>query len=91
MTRITSFLFVFIGLMAFAFEIMMLIDAIRNPIKNKTLWIIIIVVLGASGAAIYYLFGRNKLIDSDNPINIGSIFTHQQSLKRTFNYYSSMM
>lgn len=50
-----------IGLAAFAFEIYMLIDAIRNPIKNKVVWILVIILVGFIGAVIYNFFGRNKL------------------------------
>ena len=55
-----------IGLAAFAFEIYMLIDAIRNPIKNKALWIIVIILVGFVGAVIYNFFGRDKLNDTTN-------------------------
>ena len=52
---------------AFGFEIYMLIDAIRNPIKNKALWIIIIILFGFIGAVIYNFVGRDKFDSPSAP------------------------
>lgn len=48
------------SLAALVFSFYMLIDAIRQPIKNKATWIVVILVFGVVGAVLYALFGRNK-------------------------------
>jgi hypothetical protein len=50
------------------FEIYMLIDAIRRPIKNKAVWIVLILLVHFWGALAYCFIGRKKLIDSERPI-----------------------
>lgn len=52
--------FYLVALAAFAYEVYMLIDAIRNPIKNKALWIVVIILGGFVGAVVYNFVGRNK-------------------------------
>lgn len=54
-------------LAAFGFEIYMLVDAIRRPIKNKALWILVIIFVGFLGAVLYTFLGRNKLDGSSGP------------------------
>jgi LPXTG-motif cell wall-anchored protein len=56
-------IFIIIGLVALAFWIWMLIDAItRTPSTGNTklIWIIVIVLTGAIGALIYFFVQRPK-------------------------------
>lgn len=57
----TTPLYYVVALAALAFEIYMLVDAIRNPIKNKVIWIIVIILGGFLGAVVYNFFGRNNV------------------------------
>ena len=43
-----------ISALAFVFWLLMLIDAIRRPINNKIIWILVLVFTGIVGALIYY-------------------------------------
>ena len=48
---------------AFAFWIWMIIDCIKRSFKkdvDKVVWILVIVILGAIGAAIYYFIIKRK-------------------------------
>jgi len=48
-------IFVFIiGLLAFIFWIMMLVHAIKYPIENKVLWLLLILLTGIIGSIVYY-------------------------------------
>jgi len=47
-----------INILAFVFWILMLIDAIRRPIANKVVWILVLVFTGIIGALIYYFVIR---------------------------------
>jgi hypothetical protein len=61
---ILFFLFVaFIGLLAFAFWIWMLVDAIQNQGltgNERLIWVLVIVFLHFLGALIYFFAGRGK-------------------------------
>ena len=50
-----------IGLPLFAFWLWMLIDAVQREFNDKTLWIVLIVLLGSIGAIIYFFAIRRKL------------------------------
>lgn len=43
-----------ISILIFAFWIWMIVHSIKNDIKNKPLWIIILLLFGLLGAIIYY-------------------------------------
>ncbi|MDO8574014.1 MAG: PLDc N-terminal domain-containing protein [bacterium] len=47
-------IFWLIGIAAFIFWIMMIVHAVKNPIENKVLWLILILVTGIIGAFVYY-------------------------------------
>lgn len=47
-----------LGMAAFVFWIMMLIDAINNEKENKTVWVIVLVFLNFLGAVIYYFAAK---------------------------------
>lgn len=52
-----------VGIAAFVFWLVMLIDAIRREFSNpndKVLWIVLMVIFGILGAIIYYFAGRPK-------------------------------
>lgn len=51
-----------IGLALFAFWIWMLIDAVRRdfPGNEKIVWILVIVLLQALGALVYFFVGRSR-------------------------------
>jgi glucan phosphoethanolaminetransferase (alkaline phosphatase superfamily) len=49
------------------FEIYMLVDAIRRPIRNKAVWIILILLVRFWGALLYCFIGRKKVINSELP------------------------
>jgi hypothetical protein len=51
---------VVLSLLALAFQIWMLIDAVQNPAlgDNTFIWILVIVLGGAIDAAVYYFVGR---------------------------------
>lgn len=51
---IVPVLFALLGLAMFVFWLMMLIHAAKHPIKDKALWIIILIIGGILGAIIYY-------------------------------------
>jgi hypothetical protein len=55
-------MFVVIGILLTVFWIWMLIDCARRDFEGseKVVWILVIVLLGALGAAIYYFVGRKK-------------------------------
>ncbi len=46
--------FFIIGVLLFIFWIMMIVHAASNNIENKALWIVLIVIFQALGAAVYY-------------------------------------
>lgn len=46
--------FLVIGIVTFVFWLWMLVHAATNPIENKALWIIIMVITGLIGSIIYY-------------------------------------
>ena len=53
--------FLVIGLIAFAFWIWMLIDAIKRPnLDNRALWIILMVLLSVIPSVIYYFVVKRK-------------------------------
>jgi len=41
-------------ILSFVFWLWMLIDVIKNPIENKVLWIIVLIIGGLLGAIIYF-------------------------------------
>lgn len=45
---------------AFLFWIFMIVDILKRPIKNKTIWLLIIIVFNFSGALTYFLTVRRK-------------------------------
>ncbi|HUC95645.1 MAG TPA: PLD nuclease N-terminal domain-containing protein [Candidatus Saccharimonadia bacterium] len=47
------------------FVIWMLVDAIRKPIKNKAIWIIVILLFNLWGALLYLLIGKKNLKDTN--------------------------
>src|SRR5688572_8947761 len=47
-------LFMLIGLVGFVFWVMMLVHAVKNPIKDKAVWIIVILLFNLMGAVVYY-------------------------------------
>ena len=54
-----------LGLLLTAYWVWMLVDAIRVPegqyrAGSKTLWVIVIVVTGSLGAAVYQFLGRPR-------------------------------
>lgn len=67
------FIVIFVVLIAiFVFWIMMLVHAIKNPIQNKAIWIICMIIFGIIASVIYYFavkqsFDRSTQITS--PIN----------------------
>lgn len=64
----SSTLFYLVALAAFAYEVYMLVDAIRNPIKNKVLWIVVILLGGFIGAVVYNFVGRDKFVDPSKSV-----------------------
>jgi len=58
---IFGLILIIVSLALIVFWIWMLVDAIRRPIKNKALWLIIIIFLGCLGAILYYFIGRKDL------------------------------
>jgi Phospholipase_D-nuclease N-terminal len=55
--------FVLIGIAIFVFWLWMLVDAIKNKALSDTeriVWVLVIVLLHALGALVYFLAGRNK-------------------------------
>ncbi|MBI5414581.1 PLDc_N domain-containing protein [Candidatus Peregrinibacteria bacterium] len=49
-----------LGLFCFIFWLRMLLDAIRNQTKDKTMWVLIIIFLNVLGAVIYYFSEKKK-------------------------------
>lgn len=57
-----------ISVLLFIFWIMMLVHAIKNPIENKPLWIIIILLGNGIGAIVYYFVVKRQF--SSMPITV---------------------
>ena len=51
-----------IGLLLFILWLLMLIDCIKRDFSQKTLWIVLLIVLGWIGAVIYYFAVKRKNI-----------------------------
>lgn len=47
-----------LGIFLFIFWLWMLIDAIKNQQENKAMWVILIILLNALGAIIYYFAAK---------------------------------
>ena len=67
-----------VGILAFIFWIMMLVHAIKYPVENKVLWIILMVLAGVLGSIIYYFAvkrgygkGGNMPMNNMPPSNMG--------------------
>ena len=52
--------FLIIALVLTAFWIWMLVDCIKREFKDKTMWVILIVILGWIGAIAYYFVVKRK-------------------------------
>lgn len=55
-----------LGIAAFVFWLKMLIHAIRNPISNKAIWIVALIVFQFIAAVVYY-FLVNKKVNTIDP------------------------
>jgi hypothetical protein len=53
-----------ISIWSFVFWIQMIIHAASNPIENKALWIIVMVIFGIVGAIIYYFAVKRRLAEA---------------------------
>lgn len=53
-------LFAILAIAGTIFWIMMVIHAASNPIENKAMWIIVMVLTGVLGAVIYYFVVKRK-------------------------------
>lgn len=56
-------IFVILGIISFIIWIWALIDVIRRQFTNpsdKTLWLIVVIILGVIGAIVYLIAGRSK-------------------------------
>jgi hypothetical protein len=51
-----------LGIFFFVFWLKMIIHAARNPIQNKALWIILMVILGFLPAVIYYFVVKKDFV-----------------------------
>lgn len=49
-----------VGILAFVFWLLMLIDAIKRDIEHKPVWILILLLTGIIGAIIYYFAVKRK-------------------------------
>lgn len=52
--------FFLVLILATAFQIWMIIDAVKRPLENKALWLIIILIGGILGAILYFFIPRRK-------------------------------
>lgn len=52
--------FMIVGLALSVFWIWMLVDAIKRPFDQKTMWIILLIILGWIGAIAYYFVIKRK-------------------------------
>jgi hypothetical protein len=60
-------IFIFVGpifLLVFAFWIWMIVDVSKRPLKNKTKWLLIVVLLNWLGSILYFFIARRKHIKS---------------------------
>jgi hypothetical protein len=57
------FIFLALGVLAFIFWILMLIDCVKRKFKEeseKIVWVLVIIFTGIIGASIYYFIVKNK-------------------------------
>lgn len=66
-SRDVILLLIAVSIVLFVFWMMMIIHAIKNPIANKTLWIIFLLVLGQVAAIIYYFAVKRDFHSSAPP------------------------
>lgn len=65
---IGGFLFIFaLIVLATVFWIMMIVHAIRHPINNKGVWIVVLIFTGIFGAIIYYFAVKRKFNQQFSP------------------------
>ena len=62
-------IFFVVGILAFIFWIMMLVHAIKYPVDNKVLWIILMVIAGVLGSIIYYFAVKRHYGKMGMPMN----------------------
>ncbi len=56
-----------VGIAALVFWIKMLVHAIKHPIENKPLWIIILLLFGIIGAIVYYFAVKKHMATAMAP------------------------
>ena len=52
--------FFLVGILAFIFWLLMVIDAIKRDIEHKPIWILVLLLSGILGAIIYYFAVKRK-------------------------------
>lgn len=57
---------IIVGLVAFAFWLWMLIDAVSNQEEDKVIWILVILFVNTLGAIIYYFAARGPRIKNNS-------------------------
>lgn len=62
-------IFFAVGILALIFWIMMLVHAIKYPVENKVLWIILMVIAGVLGSIIYYFAVKKNYGKTGMPMN----------------------
>lgn len=62
-------LFFVVGILFFIFWVMMLVHAIKNPIENKVLWLLLILLTGVIGAIVYYFAVKRGFKQGVQPAN----------------------
>lgn len=62
-------LFWVVGILFFIFWIMMLVHAVKNPIENKVLWLLLILLTGVIGAIVYYFAVKRGFKQGVQPAN----------------------
>jgi hypothetical protein len=58
-----------LGIFFFVFWIKMIIHAASNPVQNKALWIVLMVLFGVLGAIIYYFVVKKDFVVVANVVS----------------------
>ena len=53
-------LFIILAVVAFIFWLVMLIDLVKRPVKDKTMWVLLFIFVHIIGAIVYYFTGRKS-------------------------------
>ena len=76
-------IFLTISFLLTIFWMWMLVDAIKKNFQNKTLWIILIIILGPLGSLLYLIIAKGKQENTQSTIQIPQ-FNQSQQLGTTF-------